>query len=477
MSVPITFYADVDVSLAGQSQGSASLTTPAFINENSVDSNIIQGPYTSAQAVLDAGFASGSPMHDFAVGLAQQSKKPTSFYSIRDSGGGPNAALTAALAENAGAFYGVTMESRDDSDILAVAATIQTVRKLFLAQSNAPSLLDDAGKEYQATFDGTPTDGDYTLTFTGFGLSAPVDITVTRSTTPATNNDLAAALDTALDTAAGAAGDLEDVLVASSISTTDNVVTFETQDGLDAGTITVTDPETPDGLAIETTDDDVGSQLMANSYNRTSLWYHPTDADLLAERVMARCFGNNLDTQQLSWSYKNIVGVTGTQSLTSANVTALRNVLCNYFAPTVSSQGLTSQAFTAPGWTSSGVAGAGLPIRVITTQDWMHARLEEGFLNMWLKEPNAIFLDKDGIGRAESVVRDVFANGLRADHLIAKVVPDGEEFAGEQTPYLNVPKPSEISAADREAGILRMTGVVYIKPTLEKVVLNITARQ
>ncbi|NJK32972.1 MAG: DUF3383 domain-containing protein [Deltaproteobacteria bacterium] len=243
-----------------------------------------------------------------------------------------------------------------------------------------------------------------------------------RATTPATNNDLAASMDTALDTAAAALGSLDGVVVPSSITSSTNTVTFEIADGLPSGTVTVSDPETPDGLEIERTDADVGSALLANSYNRTSLWYHPTDADLLAERVMSRCFGTNLDQQQLSWGYKQLVGVTGTTTLSSTTANALRNVNVNYFAPTVSSQGQISSAFTAPGWVSAGIAGQGTPIAAITSVDWMHARLEEGLLNMFLREPNAIFLDKDGIGRAESVVRDVFATGLAADHLSNTVV-------------------------------------------------------
>lgn len=480
MAVPITYYANISVSLSGAAQAQASLQVPAFINSNSVDSNTIQGPFTSAADVLSYGFASGSPMHNFAVALAQQAKRPATFYSVRESGSGYAAAFNAALAANPGFAYGFTMESRDDSDILAMASAVQSVRKLFLAQSNAPSLLDSGGYAHTATFGGTPADGTYRMTFTGYGLVSPVDVDVVRSGgTPTDNAALGVALDAALDTAAGPGGDLEDIIDPASISNDGaGVVTFEILDGVDAGTITVTDPETPDGLVVETIDADIGTQLLANSYNRTSLWYHPTDTDLLAERVMARCFGNNLSTDgQLSWGYKKLIGIAGTNSLTPANVTSLRNVCCNYFAPTVSSQGVVSSTFTAPGWVSSGLANAGQPIRVTTTVDWAHDNLETGFLNMWLREQNAVFLDKDGIGRADSVIRNMFAQGLRANHFIAKVVPEGEEYAGEQTPLLISPKPSEVTAADRAAGIYRATAVVYIKPTLEKVVVSVEARE
>lgn len=98
------------------------------------------------------------------------------------------------------------------------------------------------GPAYSATVGGTATDGDYTITFTGFGLETPVDVDVTRSTTPASNDDLAAEIDAALDVAADASGSLEDILFPGSISSAAAVVSFRAFAGLPAGTVTQSAP-------------------------------------------------------------------------------------------------------------------------------------------------------------------------------------------------------------------------------------------
>src|SRR5690606_11591573 len=68
----------------------------------------------------------------------------------------------------------------------------------------------------------------------GFGLVAPVDVTVTRTSgDPATNNDLGAALRTALETAM--TGDLEGVVY--SVGGTDATATVTLYGSLESGTI------------------------------------------------------------------------------------------------------------------------------------------------------------------------------------------------------------------------------------------------
>lgn len=94
------------------------------------------------------------------------------------------------------------------------------------------------GELYTATVGGTATDGDYELEFDGFGLSAPVTVTVTRATTPATNADIAAALRTAL--AAALLADLANVLDATGGSSTTATYTFK--GGLATGTVTPAAP-------------------------------------------------------------------------------------------------------------------------------------------------------------------------------------------------------------------------------------------
>ncbi len=97
-----------------------------------------------------------------------------------------------------------------------------------------------AGPTWTAEFGGTEDDGDYTLTFTGFGLPAPVDVVVARATTPATNDDLAAAMDAELVIQNDTDGDIEGILAAVSSAT--DTVSIEVAQGLPSGVITSSAP-------------------------------------------------------------------------------------------------------------------------------------------------------------------------------------------------------------------------------------------
>jgi hypothetical protein len=476
MPIPYTNYVDVNVTLAPSGAPQAQFGNSVFFNENTVDLTPLQGPFSSPQDVLDFGFAAGSPMHNYAVGVAQQNPRNDVFYSGRVTGGDFAAGYLAAVASNPGAFYGVTMESRDTAQILAVAPLVEAARKIALFQSNEASMLDGSlGLAFGAQFQGTPVDGTYRTTFTGYGLVSPVDVDVVRAGgTPATNTDLGTALAAALIAAAGA-GLAGVINLASIVDDLAGTVTFATEDGL-IGTVTVTDPEAPDGLVVTVLDGDVASQMLALQLSRSSLWYHATDTELLAERVMARCFGNDLDQQQLSWSYKPLGGVPGA-TLTGAQAAVLRAANANYFANAISTAGNVSSPFTAPGTMSVGASGAGRLIRVQTSLDWFHARSEEALLSVFLREPNAVFLDDNGINKFAAAQRGVFTTGVAADHFIEKIVPDGEDFAGIRTPAVFAPKASSISVEDREAGILRLTALGYLKASAERVVANIEVRQ
>jgi hypothetical protein len=335
-------------------------------------------------------------------------------------------------------------------------------------------MVDDTnGLAFDATFGATPEDGDYDLIFTGFGLVSPVTVTVARSTTPDTNDDLAAAMDAELDTAAGGGGDLEDILQPDSIESEDAVVSFAIADGL-IGTVTSSAPGSAT-LTVEVTDGDLASQLFALQYTRAPLFYNSDDSVLLAEAVMCRCFGNDLDVAQLSWDFKKLIGIVGS-TLNETQVAVLRNANANYFATTITSAGQESVAFTAPGWTSNGPSGQGLPIRVTTSTDWMLAKWEERVLNMHLREPDAVWLDDDGLNRLDAIGRSIAADGLAANHFIGKVVPEGELYAGTETPAIFVPKAKDLTTEERETGTVTVPMVVYIKPSLAKTVVNVKVR-
>lgn len=474
-SQSLSIYVDVSIVSAGIGPAQASFGINAFVHESSVESGSrLHGPFLTAQDVIDFGYASGSPPHLYAQAFFSQQPNARQFYVGRaDSGDADiSASLDAMKAENPGGWFCTTMESRDAADIELVAAWTEPENKIAVMQCNDASLLSGAGEGHTATFGGTETDGDYDLIFAGFGLASPVTVTITRSTTPATNADLAAAMDAELDTQNGVAGDIEGLL--ASVSNASGVVTIVMTDGLAAGTITSSAPS-PGTLTVVNTDDDIGSELFSLQYEKSSLWYYSDDAVYLDGAVSSRCLSYDLDAKRGAWGDKQLNGVAG-DNLSNAQVTALRAVNVNYYSPAVAYSGTAVLPFTAPGWVCKGNSGAGQTIEISITKMWLQARLQEELATVKLSETHEIGFDDEGIGRFAAAIERVHDLGVRAGHLLPFTVPRGEEFAGTQTPKLFVPRLSSISAANRAAGILTFTGLVYIKGRIQKIVYNLQTK-
>lgn len=483
MSQSVTHYVDVSVALEGVGPQPAGFGTPMFMYQHALESARLAGPFTTAQEVLDAGHANGSPPHLFAQALLRQSPRPRSFYIGRADAADADvgASLEAIVAANTGAWYAGFMESRDTTDILDWAAALEALAfpKISLVQSSEASLLSGDGPSYTVTFvtaSPPPGDGDYTLTFTGFGLPSPVDIDVTvTGGSPATDALLAAAFDAALDTAAGTSGSLEDVVDPASISSALGVLSFSILDGLAAGTVT-SSTQAGTTMTVAMVDGDVGSRMFDLQYTRTGLVYHPTDAEMLAESWAARCLSFDLDQRKGIWSYKRLNGIAGT-SLTNSQVTALRNVNANYFAPAVMSSGNAVQAFTAQGWFPSGDAAAGRRIDITTTLDWAKARLEEATLGVLLRETHGVPLSDAGINRFATAARGHFSRGVAAGHYLPFQVPEGEDYEGLQTPAIFVPKVADLTASERASRTFTFSAVAYLQNYIEKVQFNVEVRQ
>jgi hypothetical protein len=470
MAIPITTYVNISIALAAAGAAQAGFGTPAFLNDHSaVSSNRLLGPYSNLSAVVDAGFGTTSTFYLWASAIFSQQPRASQIYSINRNSETVADALNAAVASNPSAFYAVAMESRTDDDILALAAWTETQRKIAVMQSDAASMLDDTnGLEATATFGGTTADGDYDLTFTGFGLVSPVTVTVTRTGgSPATDTDLAAAMEIALDGEAGLSGVLNDA------DAVDEVVTIQMTDGVPVGTITSSAPGGA-SLTVVVTDGDIGSQLFANQYTRSLLAYSASDAVYLDGAWMGRCLGFNLDVQKGIWAFKSLNGIAGA-SLTEAQATVLRAANVNYFAPAQSSAGVNTAAFTAQGFTPSGTAGNGRRIDVTTTLDWLHARLEEAAISTLLRETHGIAMDDRGINRFSAAYEGVFETGIAAKHIDPRVVPTGEDYEGEQTPLLIAPRAALLTTAEREARELTHSGFLYLQNFAEKVNLNLNA--
>jgi phage tail sheath gpL-like len=103
---------------------------------------------------------------------------------------------------------------------------------------------------YSGVVGGTPANGNYDVIFTGYGLGSPETVRVPRdSGSPASNSDLAAAMDAALDTAI--AGALAGVLVPGSIQSSGTGYSFRTISDLE-GTVTYAAPTGATNVVTET---------------------------------------------------------------------------------------------------------------------------------------------------------------------------------------------------------------------------------
>jgi hypothetical protein len=479
-SQSISNYVTISVLLEGQGTAPAGFGTPIFVSDHTVTANRLDGPYTSLAAMVTAGFVSTTAEYAWATAVFSQQPRVRSVYIGRRDVGDANlaASLDAILAVDPGAWYAINIESRTAADIAALAAWVEAASfpKIAIAQSNDASLLANEGPSFSALFEGTVADGTYILTFTGFGLGAPVTVTTTRTAgTPATLALVGDAFRTQLTTQFGT--NLAGVLAAAP-GGTGATVTFRILPGLASGTVVAsgTAVASTADLTVTTTDAAIGDTLFRLQYTRTALIYHASDSEYLDAAWTSRCLSFDLDTQKGGWSFKRVAGISG-DNLTDVQVTALRAKNVNYFAPAVMSSGVAVQAYTAQGWMPSGAAAAGRRIDITTSLDWLRARLEEATINVNLRDPQDVPFTDAGINRYYTAWAGVLQTGVSAGHLVDFVVPEGEDLEGTKTPYLDVPQLAETTTTQRQARTLSATGLVYLRSSIEAVALAIEARQ
>lgn len=480
MGVPITNYVNVSVALEGSGVQPAGFGNILFVSQTTVGgtSDRVVGPFQSMTEVTDYGFTSSDNFYKACSAIFSQSPRAKKVYLGRRLAGDANvtAALTACQAENGSVWYGVLNEDRTDTEILEVAAWCESRFKLAMCQSDSTAALNGTGQVYTITFGGTETDGDYEVDFSGAGLVGTKTVTITRAGgSPATNILLATAFAAELTTQNAALGDIEGVLT-SIVDNGDGSVTITADRTL--AQLTVDNPVAtgPATLSVSTDDDDVARQMFDTQYSRTALVYHDDDSEYLDAAWMARCFSFNLDQKKGIWAYQSISGVPSVD-LTGAQATALRSKNVNYFSPIAPTSGVATQAYTAQGRLPYGSAAAGRPIDVQTSLDWLQARLEEALLNVLLKDSHGVPYTDAGINRFVAAIRDVFSTGLAAGHLIDFVVPDGQDYAGKQTPLIVAPLLSETSSTERANRTLTFNALAYLRSAIESVTFSLEVRQ
>jgi hypothetical protein len=465
MAVPVSYYVLISISLSGTGPTRASFGRPLLVFENSIAGSRLQGPFTSLADVTTFGFSSSSAPYAFGQAVLAQQPHVASFYiGKRLSGETLTEALDAIELAGAGAWYCTHNTLRTDAEIEELAEWTESRNKIAIAQTDAASFIG-GGRSYTATIGGTAANGTYRLTFTGYGLSAPVNVDVVRSGgTPATNNDLATQMRTNLL----AESDLDEVLADVTVST--NQLTITLVDAIDAGTIT---SSAPGGASITnvTLDTDIGALLSDAGYTRTVIVYHDDDSEFRDAAWSSRCLTYDLDVRKGAWAFKRLNGITPS-NLNSVQVEAIRSRFGNYFSEHVTSSGNVVQAFTAQGWVSTGRR-----IDITTTLDWLTARYEEAILRLQLGETHMIGYDQAGINRVAAALQDVNARGIAAGHLLEFAVPEGEPFEGEITPLIVAPDLATISAADRTDRVLSLQSVVYLRNGIERVIFAVEARE
>ncbi len=456
----------INITVGGGSPPAAGFGVPLFVALTAVGSpDRLLGPFTSAQDLIDFGFASSDESVLWANKLLSQRPRPSSFMIGRQDAA--DLVLADALplinAEGPGDYFGVNAESRDPDDIMAIATFFEPLLKIAITQTNDAATLADTtqvGQLSTITVGGTPTDGA-----PGYGIKVVdkwtgavlTDSTLVRAGTPATNADLAAALELEIGT------DLD--AVATLGSSGDDVTIDFTDTG--HGYLVILTAPAPGTLVEVITNlvQNVGESLEEGSFNNTGLFYHALDADYNDGAWTGRGLGFDLDSQKGFWQYKQLNGVTG-DSLSSTEKSNLRSNNVNYYAPLTMTSGTAVDPFTFEGKVSSG-----RQIDQTTSIHWLQARMEEALLGVFLRSPLGVGFDDVGFGQLEAGAQEILALGLSAGHFVERV----SEASGRQTPFIDTVPLAEVSTADDSTKTVRMSGEVHIRTGALRVVFNITA--
>jgi hypothetical protein len=460
MSINIHVNASLAVATAGGA--SANFGVPIFVTEHTVTANRQDGPYSSLAAVEAAGFtaAAAAAAHAWASAVfAQNPRASQVLIGRRASGESLPAALAAIEAVNPAAFYAINIELNTANEIMALATWTETRSKIAIAQSSAAAILAGTASEQQvSTFTvGGTTDGVYSIAAYNAWTGALVG---TASYTA--SGDTAAQIATALRSAWDLVAELAAISEPAAGTGDDVEITF---DGLGNGytfVIVAASSMTESTPAFVQNVLELGSAL---AFNRTAVIYHDSDAEYLDAAWTARCLSFNLDAPDGAaiWAYHRVSGVTATR-LTDAQKAQLLTDSGNYYAPITYTSGVDEAGVTYKGRMLSGRA-----IDITTTIDVTQARLEEALLLAFIRASSfnsKIPMSDDGIQLLAACGESVLAKLVRAGHYLDDGV---SELTARRTPYIDAPLLSSLSAAQRAARRVTLTGEAVFAGAIESV--------
>lgn len=206
--------------------------------------------------------------------------------------------------------------------------------------------------------------------------------------------------------------------------------------------------------AADTTD--VAYLLKAAGYNKTVGIYHPTDTVWADAAYLANRISTDLDSKTPNWRYVNLSGITTDTTSDSGDEVVIASKNFNYYTDLGGS-----------GRMQPGVTCSGRKIAIQVGISWLHTRMVEALVGAILEATD----DQSAIPYTDK--------GMQALGAIAKA----ELEAGIDTGLLRGPladnavtigSVDDVDAADKTAGILRLTARAQLAGSIDTVVFSIT---
>jgi hypothetical protein len=187
-----------------------------------------------------------------------------------------------------------------------------------------------------------------------------------------------------------------------------------------------------DKLAAGTTTD-VGSDLQAAAYDRTSVIHASYNSQYAGCRWLGKMLAK--DPGSATWAYKTLAGLT-ISTLTAAELAGLQGKNVNCYI----SLGGANVTFGGPADSPGGGLSAGGEYLDITRGvDWFQVRLQERFYRLLVTLDKIPYADAGALAYAE-----IFAQ-LRAGQQAGLIAPDTED-----TPWvISIPDVADIAVADK----------------------------
>jgi len=196
---------------------------------------------------------------------------------------------------------------------------------------------------------------------------------------------------------------------------------------------------------------DLGTILNGLSYRRTALCWHATDAQFLDMALPGKKLQADPDVTTTTWDKTNLSGIT----VDSMTTTEKTNILANHANAYLPFKGTP---VLSPGKTVDG-----LPIDLLTTTDWVAARIDEAISTEILRLANInskVPYTDAGIQSLRALVEAVLAQGVRAGHFT------------QGTATVVAPRASDVSTVIKQSRRLTMSFSVEGAGAIEGVTVS-----